>query len=297
VLVVDSGNALYRVIGVDDAMAVKRADFIMAKMGQLGTFAMAVGARELNVGPAALKAAAEKSKVKLLAANLVGADGKPLFPGSAVITVGAVKVGLIGVSPPGPYPGVKGVQGLPVVAAVAREAKALKGKVDLVVLLAAVPYADALQLSTEVGDAVDLILNSHDGRGASPAQRNEKNYLLSSGERGRQVGRLDLELTGRGLFADLDEATREAQLVPMLQSQVDQLRKRLDVTKDEKARADLKASIESLELSKKSHAKNAAPDPKGARTLKLTWVSLGPEVKDEPALKDEVDKLEAVPPR
>ena len=294
---VDSGNALYRTVGVNDAMAVKRADFILLRMGRLGTFAMAVGARDLNAGPAAIKAIADKAKLKLLSANLTGKDGKLLFPGSVVATVGSVRVGLIGVSPPGPVEGSPGVKGAPVVAAVAKEAKALKGKVDLVVVLAAAPYPDALQISTELGDAVDLILNSHDSRGAGPAQRSEKNYLLPSGERGRQVGRLDLDLNGKGLFADKDEATREAQLVPMLKSQVVELRKRLDLATDEKVRADLKASITALEASQKAHEKNAAPDVRGARTLKLTWLSLGPEVTDEKTLKEEVDKLEAVPPR
>ncbi|MHB8879524.1 MAG: 5'-nucleotidase, partial [Myxococcaceae bacterium] len=270
----DSGNALFRLPGLNEANDLKRADFVLSRMGKLGTFAMAVGARDLNAGPAALKSGADRARVKLLSANLTGKDGKPLFPASAITLVGGVKVGLIGVSPPGPIAGVPGVQGLPVIAAVASEAKSLKGKVDLVVVLAAVPYPDALQLSTALGDGVDLVLNSHDSRGAGAAQRAEKNYVLPSGERGRQLGKLELGLGGKGPFADLEEAAREAQMASMLQTQLAGLRTRLDAAKDPQAKKDLQASIASLDTSRKQHELAAAPAKGGGRTLKLTWIKL-----------------------
>lgn len=293
VLVLDAGNALFRAPGMTDPMSLKRADFILAAMGKVGTFAMAVGARDLGAGPVALKAGAEKAKVKLLSANLAGSDGKLLFAPSATVGVGAVKVGLIGVSPAGLELSVPGVKGLPVVAAVGSEAKALKGKVDLVVVLAAVPYADALQLATELKDRVDVVLNSHDSRGAGPAQRVESSYVVPGGERGRQLGRLELDLAGKGPFVDVEEGLREAQLVPMIRSQVAELKKRLDATRDAQVKKDLGASIASLEASQRQHEKAAsAAKPNGARTLKLVWAGLGPDVKDDPALKAEVDKLE-----
>ena len=58
-----------------------------------------------------------------------------------MITAGELKVGLVGASPEGP---LNGAEGKPVIPAVLAEAKRLreKDKVDVVVVLAAVPYVD-----------------------------------------------------------------------------------------------------------------------------------------------------------
>ena len=143
----DSGNALFQVPGQKDDASLRRAELILSTMGQLGTIAMAVGQRDLNWGHRALKANAEKAKVKVLSANLLGDDGKPLFPASTIAHTEIASIGVIGVSPVGVSPTVPGVRGEPVVPAVLAEAKRLKGKVDALVVLAAIPYADALASS------------------------------------------------------------------------------------------------------------------------------------------------------
>jgi 2',3'-cyclic-nucleotide 2'-phosphodiesterase (5'-nucleotidase family) len=291
VLIIDAGNALWRGPGMTDDANKQRAQFILSTMGKLGTVAMGVGVRDLDLGADWLKTASAAAKVQALSANLVGKDGKRIFPASTIATVGGVKVGLIGASPPVEVDAKSGVKGQPIAASVVAEAKKLKGKVDVIVVLAAVPYADALQLSNEAKDAVDLILNSHDSR-VGQAQRNEANYVIPSGDRGRAVGRMVLTLDGAGMFADLDESEREAMQAKNLDAQIAMLKQRMDQTQDPQGKADLKVAITNFENSKKLHEKNAVQPGKGARTLKLDWVNLGPERADDPALKAEVEKIE-----
>ncbi|MBI3183391.1 MAG: 5'-nucleotidase [Myxococcales bacterium] len=290
-VVVDAGNALFRVPGVGDEAARARAAFVLGSMGKLGTFAIAAGERDMNLGTDFLRATAEKAKVKVLSANLLGKDGKPLFPASAVATLNGVKVGFIGATRPGPVMAAPGVQGGPVVEPVLAAAKKLRPSVDLLVVLAAVPRPDALQLASEAKESVDLIIHSHEGRGPGPAQRGESSFLVPAGERGRHVGRLDLSLSGKGAFVDLKELEREKQMVEMVSSQIATVSKRLVAATDDKVRQELKASLATLEASKKSH-QQAAASGAGARTLKLEWLALGPEVKDDPQLKAEVEKIE-----
>src|SRR5258708_37634377 len=99
------------------------------------------------------------------------------------------------------------LEGLPVQEALA-EARRLRPKVDVILLLAAVTYADALQLSKEAGKDVDFILQSNESRGIGQAQNIGKNYVVPTGDRGRQIGRLQLQMTGRGPFVDSEERRR-----------------------------------------------------------------------------------------
>src|SRR6187549_975073 len=150
-LVLDAGNALFRATGLDDPDSKKRAKFILETMGVLGTQVMAVGDRDLGAGLPFLLDAAKGSKVKLLSANLRD-QGKAVFEPSAVLPYGKLKVGVIGVSPAS--------RGIPPLVAVTEEMKKLKRKVDVIVVLAAVPYADALQLTTELKGQLDIVLQS-----------------------------------------------------------------------------------------------------------------------------------------
>ncbi len=291
-LVLDAGNALFKAPGMTDGDSKRRAELIVRAMGEVGTFAMAAGERDLNLGVDFLRTAAEKANVKVLSANLSVAGKRP-FPASAVAQVGGAKVGVIGAIRPGDFG--HGVTAGPVVASVVEEAKKLKG-VDAVVVLAAVPYADALQLANEAKGAIDLVINSHEAKGPTPAQKNEWTYVVSGGERGRMVGKLVLNLAGKGPFLDESELEREQQLAAMLDRQISTLDQRLSATKDPAAKRDLEAARAQMLASKKEHEQASTPTRlKGARTLKLDWLFLGPDVAGDRALEAEVHKLE--PPR
>lgn len=293
-LVLDSGNALFRNAGVATEEDKVRAAFIDDVMGRLGTRAAAVGQRDLSAGVAWLEALAKGSKVTWLSANLVR-GGKPVFPSSVTLDVAGVKVAVVGLTAPGPVAPEKDVQGLPTVAA-AKAAVAKLGARDLTVLLAATSYADAMQLSTELGGQVDLVIQSGEFRGTQPMQRlsEQAAMLFASAQRGQALAKATIQLgKGRGPFLDLSELERDRQQLEFLSSQVKTLEERLAKAKDAKASAQLKTTLTELQRRKKGlEADVKRKSAPATRAVKLDWFVLGQDVQDDPELKLQVLKIE-----
>jgi 2',3'-cyclic-nucleotide 2'-phosphodiesterase (5'-nucleotidase family) len=295
VLVLDAGNALFKSTQPGEPRAKERAELLLEQMDALGTAAMAVGARDLTLGTELLLQASKKGKMKVLSANLVDVQGKRLFEPSTVVTAGGVKFGVIGLSPEGPVAGQGGLVGQPLTAVTLAEAKRLrqKEKVDVVVVLAAAPYPQAQKLSSEVGNAVELIAQAHEGRGAGMLQRSDFATLIPPGERGRQLARVELSVEGTGPFADLTEGDRERVRLEMLDTRIREVRERLKGTKDESIRKALEEAVASMEVQRKALKTKVQAGTGGAgRTLHLSYLQLGPEVKDDPALKQRVERIE-----
>ncbi|MBX7116014.1 MAG: 5'-nucleotidase [Myxococcaceae bacterium] len=287
-LVVDAGNALFRSAGGADAKAQARAQFIAQTMAKLGTVAMAVGHRDLSAGAAFLKASAEKAKLKLLSANLRDGEQKP-FAGSMVWQGAGVKVGLIGLSPSGPVLGSPTLNGGAVVEAAKAQLQVLKGKVDVVVLLAAVPYAEALALAQALHGQADFIVQSSDSRG-QVAQEVAGAYLIGAGDRGRAIARLDLNLgNGKGAWVDLAAQARDAQSVALLEQQLITLKERLKMTSDPQAKRSLQETLTQMQKRHSEQIRKAqGAVAAGARTLTLQWKALDSAVGDDESLKKEV---------
>jgi 2',3'-cyclic-nucleotide 2'-phosphodiesterase (5'-nucleotidase family) len=293
VLLVDAGNALFKNPGASDPLAKQRAELILQTMGELGTVAMVAGARDFNEGAQFLKENAAKAKVTVLSANLRRA-GKPVFPASITKRIGDARVGLIGASPPGKMLQTD-LEGLPVREALA-EARRLRPKVDVIVLLAAVSYADALQLSKEAGKDVDFILQSNESRGAGFAQNMGDNYVVPTGDRGRQIGRLQVQLAGRGPFVDSDERRRLEQTLENLDRQLTmvKLRQKEDATSaTQKALQQTEANFESRRATVQRQLASLAGGSH-RNTFTLQFETLGPEVPDDPRLRELVTRLEPV---
>src|SRR5262249_30859511 len=165
VLLLDAGNALFEASSTADPKAKVKAELILRVMGELKTAAMAVGARDLALGPEFLAQTARRAGVPVLSANLTR-DGKPIFPASTVATVAGVRGGLVGASPAiqglDRYPGVRGE---PPVRAALAEAARLRPRVDLLIALSATTWADALQLAGEGGALFDFVIQSGEQRG------------------------------------------------------------------------------------------------------------------------------------
>ncbi len=260
-------------------------------MGELGTVAMAAGARDFGEGAHFLKENAAKANITVLSANL-RRGGKPVFPASLTKKIGGARVGLIGVSPPGRMLPTD-LEGLPVQEALA-EARRLRPKVDVVVLLAAVTYADALQLSKEAGKDVDFILQSNESRGIGPAQNMGDNYLVPTGDRGRQIGRLQLQITGRGPFVDSEERRRLEQTLENLDRQLTtvKLRQKEGVTPaTQKALQQTEASFETRKATVQRQLASLASGSQRP-TFTLQFETLGPEMPDDPRLRELVTRLE-----
>jgi 2',3'-cyclic-nucleotide 2'-phosphodiesterase (5'-nucleotidase family) len=296
VLVLDAGNALFKSAEFNDDSTVKaRATLLLEQMDALGTTAMAVGKRDLVRGTGFLTQATRKMKMKLLSANLMGSGNKRIFPASTVVTVGGVKFGVVGLSPEGPVEGEPSVVGQAAAPAAIAEARRLreKEKVDVVVVLAALPHPEATRLSQETGEAVDFIVQSHEGRGPGMAQRHDFATLIPPGERGRQLARLELSIDGPGPFVDLAEAERSQEGLKLLEANVQQARQRLEAARETAHRKSLAEALAQLESRRTRLLANIQANT-GAftRAQRLSYLPLKPEVAEDPELKKRVERLE-----
>jgi 2',3'-cyclic-nucleotide 2'-phosphodiesterase (5'-nucleotidase family) len=208
-----------------------------------------------------------------------------------VLTAGELKVGLVGVSPEGVLPETTGQ---PALAAVVAEAKRLrqKDKVDLVVVLAAVPLSTAQQLAQQ-GEGVDFVVQSHEGRGPGIPTKDGLATLIPPGERGRQLARLELVVNGPGAFVDLSVKGRDQERLKILEANLGRAKERLAATKDEAAKRALEESVTNLEAQRASVQKGLKAGATGmARTHQLSYMSLGPEVPSDSAIQKRVEAIE-----
>jgi hypothetical protein len=156
-----------------------------------------------------------------------------------------------------------------------------------------VPYLEAVKLSQEAGNAVDLILQSHENRGQGVPQRNDFATLVPTGERGRQIGHLTLSVGGKGPFVDLSEAERARQNLKFLDSNLQQARQSLAAAKDEKTRKTWEETIASFETRRKALALQVESGKQGLeRTLRLSYIQLGGNVQDDAGVKQLVERIE-----
>jgi 2',3'-cyclic-nucleotide 2'-phosphodiesterase (5'-nucleotidase family) len=292
VLVLDAGNALFKFSqSGGDPTEKPRSELLLKQMDAMGTSAMAVGARDLTLGLEYLRSGAKNLKMKLLSANLVDKAGKLVFPASTVLTAGGLKVGVVGASPEGVLPGA---QGQPVAPAVLAEAKRLreKEKVDVVVVLAAAPYDVVRKLAAEA-EGVDFVIQSHEGRGPGVAYRDGIATLVPSGERGRQLARLELSVDGPGTFRDLATAGQAKESLKNVEANLTRARQRLAATKDEAARKALEETVSTFEARRAALEKEAKADATGmARTHLLSYIQLGTDAPSDPAVQKLVERIE-----
>lgn len=304
-LLLDAGNALFRAPREADAAAARaRATLLLEEMDAMGTRAMAVGARDLALGVALLQA--PRPHLRPLSVNLVDAAGRRVFAPSLLLEEGGVRVGVVGVSPEGAVPASPGVRGLPPLPAALDEARRLRReeRADVVVVLAALPLAQAQLLGEEAGRSVDLVLQSGEGRPPGSALRAGRALLLAPGERGRQLARARLSLPAvepggvrPAPFVDLAEAARAREALAGLDASLRTLEARLAAAPDAATRAALEETRRGF-AARRSLLEQAARggEGPGARSLQLDYLSLGPEVAGDPALQARVQRLETPGP-
>lgn len=299
VVLMDSGNALFRETAPrPEAVVKQRAELVLEQMEAQGTVAMAVGERDLSQGLSYLRKATggRSRKMRLLSANLVDKAGKAPFAASLVVEAGGLKLGVVGVSPEGTPAGEPTLKGRPPVEAALAEAKRLRQgrKVDAVVVLAAVPYQEAVKMALLANDAVDFVVQSHDARGMGIGELvGSHTAVFPAGELGKQVARLELSVDGPGPSVDRGSGSRGRQQLQAVEDNLLQTNKRLASTRDERARAELTRTLVELEgRLRQLETELEVKAPKGGRAHQLSYVTLGLAVADDPVLKQRVEQLE-----
>ncbi len=124
-------------------------------------------------------------------------------------------------------------------------------------------------------------------------------YVVPTGDRGRQIGRLQLQMTGRGPFVDSEERRRLEQTLEHLDRQLTtvKLRQTEDATPaTQKALQQTEANFETRKATVQKQLASLASGPQ-RQTFTLQFETLGPEMPDDPRLRELVTRLEpAAPP-
>jgi 2',3'-cyclic-nucleotide 2'-phosphodiesterase (5'-nucleotidase family) len=298
-VLMDAGNALFREpTRQAEPLVQQKAELVLEQMEAQGTVAMAVGERDLSQGLAYLQKATRgpKKKMKLLSANLVDKAGKAPFAASMVVEAGGLKVGVVGVSPEGAPAGEPSLKGRPPKEAALAEARKLRQsrKVDVVVVLAAMPYQEAVKLALLANDAVDFVVQSHDVKGMGIGELvGSHAAVFPAGELGKQVTRLELSVEGPGPSVDLGTATRARKQLQVVEDNLLKAHERLASAKDEQTRGDLTRTIVELEgRMRQLESEMDVKAPKGGRAHQLSYIPLGLVVADDPTLKQRVEQLQ-----
>lgn len=299
VVVLDAGNALFKEPSrPTDPLAQQKAELILEQMAAQNTVAMAVGERDLSQGLASLQklTQARSKKMKLLSANLLDKKGKAVFAPSLVVEAGGLKVGVVGISPEGTPAGEPSLKGLPPKEAALAEARKLRQgkKVDVVVVLAAVPYQEAVKLAILANEAVDFVVQSNDAKGLGIGELvGTHAAVFPSGELGKQITRLELSVDGPGPSVDLGSGSRAREQLRVVEDNLQKATTRLAGTQDANTRAELTRTI--VELEGRLHeleSKVEVKAPKGGRAHQLSYVTLGLAVADDPVLQQRVEQLQ-----
>jgi 2',3'-cyclic-nucleotide 2'-phosphodiesterase (5'-nucleotidase family) len=289
-LIVESGNALFRVPSAPGAAELERAAFMLSTMGALGTKVMAVGRRDLIGGVPFLLNAAKEAKVTLVSSTLRSRDGAPIFSPSVVVSHQGSRVAFLATGDSDEAVAA-GARSLGAVEALRRELVRLPPR-DLTVVFATGGYQEAMTIAEAFSGLVDVVIQSGEYRGTVPPQRVKDVLLLASGDRGRAIALVTLNLgSGRGPFADRNESARDEELLENLNRQVASIDDRVKLTTDAEARRQLAVLARDMKLRRDEQARKVKSRPL-SRSLKLEWVILGPEVADDETLQKEVLKRE-----
>ena len=218
-----------------------RPEPMMTAMSRVGYDAMAVGNHEFSFGASTIERARRDASFPWLAANLTRAgDGTPAFGTSIVRTVGAIKIGVVGLCTPAlPYlEDSVNIAGLrfasPVVAARTEVARLRASEhCDVVVLLAHTGLekdpatglerkGDApdenwgYRLATEV-PGTDVVILGHT-HAVIPSLEVGSVLVTQAGKWGEGLGRVDLELTRASASGPWTISSRRSQVLAIADS-------------------------------------------------------------------------------
>lgn len=189
-------------------------------MNAAGYNVATVGNHEFDFGIDQLKANLKDAKYKTVCCNILDKDGNLVFDASTVITTeSGLKIGFIGVNTPetqtkahpGKIQGLKWLQGDEMVAAVQKAADDLKGKADVVIVLAhlGIDEESAPNRSTDLWaglkkGSVDFIIDGHSHTVMDKGPANEP--IQSTGTAFKNIGVISIgneskAIDGNGLLA------------------------------------------------------------------------------------------------
>ena len=167
-------------------------------MERLGYQVINVGDRDLNRGYDTFKARTAGVKIPFVSSNIVRQDnGNPVFNPYTIVEAKSksgnkIKVGVIGASRYNPLflksgPGDSKLVIKKAEDTVPEYVKSLQGKVDVIVLLAALHKTEAQRI-VQAAPGIDFVISNYGGIVTAQQEKVGKTELLYSGNQGKRVG-------------------------------------------------------------------------------------------------------------
>ena len=179
---------------------------VVAGMNLMGYDALALGPKDLTLGPAVLRQRISQAQFAMLSANVLEVEsGELLAPAYAVIEAGGQRLGILGLTRPPPLPRA-GLEVADPQAALSRWLPEVSEQAHLVILLTNLDLRTAMGLAAQV-QGIDLLVAALPGQLPSTALRvPETGTLAVTAEQamprhsGRRVGEWVLEVEANGLL-------------------------------------------------------------------------------------------------
>jgi 2',3'-cyclic-nucleotide 2'-phosphodiesterase (5'-nucleotidase family) len=238
-LQVDAGDFLYEAKDFPESLAERskiQAQALIRAHERMGLDVIVPGEKDLALGLPMLRNLFEKSKTKILAANLRW-EGKAMFPGSAVfeLKTGAAKgtriavIGLVGESVG--YPSPLTVESR--IAAFEREKAALEGKFDHLVVVSHSGMEADLELAKK-SKGIALIVGAHTQSFTQEPVIENGVPIVQASYRGQHVGAVPLSTIAKSETFSLYEMndSYEKEASPEIRKITERLKK--DIAESEK---------------------------------------------------------------
>lgn len=181
---------------------------VVAGMNQMGYNGMAVGLKELSLGPEVLRQRMREAEFPMLSANVLSeAPEGSLGPAFTVLNIGGHRLGVIGLTQPPstPLPGFQVTEPREALTTILPE---VQKEADTIVLLTNLDYRSALELAQAV-PGVDMIIAARPGQLPQQAVAVPgTGTLVVTAEQpverhtGRRVGQLVVTVQGDGSLSD-----------------------------------------------------------------------------------------------
>ena len=289
-----------------------KADLILAANKAMGVDFAAVGDQDLRLGVEYLKAAATQHQFPFYCANILAADGTPVFPGHVIKTVGGVKVGLFsvittttGFDAKPLFAGNPNFQVEDPFATAKAEVKALQSEgAQVIVAVTHLGLTDDMRLGNEV-PGIHFIFGGHSSSQLAEPNKAAATWVLQSGSRGKYIGRLDLDLKGDlpgalATLADVSSQQKVQERIKHYESEVQTLKARLDTETDPDRKTMIQDQVDFYTEQLGLESKNLPADTKAVSALKNEIVPLSREMADDPKVSALVaaalDKISTLPP-
>ncbi len=300
-LLFEAGNSFFKPKDVPSSQERKKARLIGTAYMRMGYQAVNVGSDDLLAGIEFLRELEREIHLPLLSANLLdGKRGNPVFRTHVVLDLGGIRVGVFGLTSDNRQTEGGTSEGYFVsnpIAAARKVAAELGKDCDVIVGLSNLgSFKEYTELVQQV-QGVRFIIGSGGSGTYHQILRSDRGweaFLFQAYPRGQYLGRIDLRvLKGANDFADLSRKVNLERQISSIERQLDSYRRgtgrATSIPQDR--REEYIKKLEEFKKRSEARLKELERDSRRQSTLIGTFISLDEKLKDDPEMKELVDRF------